>query len=40
MHGAVISIGNKEGGSEGIAVAMLKQMGLNESHVQWNRDDL
>lgn len=40
LEGAVISIGNKEGGSEGIAVAMLKQMGLNESHVQWNRDEL
>ena len=40
LQGAVISIGNKEGGSEGIAVAMLKQMGLNESHVQWNPNDL
>ena len=40
LEGAVISIGNKEGGSEGIAVAMLQQLGLSEKNAHWNRDDL
>lgn len=40
LEGSIISIGNKGGGSEGIAVAMLHQMGLDESHVKWKREDL
>ena len=40
LDGSTVSIGNKGGGTEGIAVAMLKQLGIEEENIQWNREDL
>jgi TRAP transporter TAXI family solute receptor len=40
LAGSTVSIGNKGGGTEGIAVAMLKQLGIEEKNIRWNREDL
>jgi len=34
LAGSTVSIGNKGGGTEGIAVAMLKQLGIEEENIR------